>query len=335
MSDKQKASRKDPGDDPPDHLEERARRIEKKIMVSRQRQRSASAMGALSCMPSVMETNDMVAEESYSEFHQFLQRDALMHKKVPPKPRKQNVLNNGNKKKPQRAMSAIHATAGGHHKTSLWRSYNDLHRVNEEDAFVPPRSRQLSPHPADIIKGQADSDAAELYENNDSMQDGSSDELPNFDNTLGPSDAMQLQKLIDQMHHEFQRLRTAKIQAEAKAEKLQSDLIIQQQANESLSKENERLKVAVNESQTILGKLGGKAKQIDSEHKILKKEYAKLKQKKEVGEAQLVAAELRASAAEKEIINMRNKVKQLARCIPPPMDLGQQEGREHETSLLI
>ena len=324
------------GDDPPDHMEEMARRIEKDIMVSRQRQRSASAMSTLSSMPSVSETN--VADDSYSEFHQFLQRDALMHKKVPPKPRKQNSLNNGNKKKPQRAMSAMQPTAGSRPLPSdktLWRSYNDLHQVNEEDAFVR-RSRQLSPHPADIIKGQAHADVAELHENNDSMQDGSSDEIPNFsDNTLGPSDAMQLQKLIEQMQHEFQRLRTAKMQAEAKAQELQTDLSTQQLANESLSKENERLKVAVNESQTILGKLGGKAKQIDNEHKMLKKEYAKLKQKKEVGEAQLVAAELRASAAEQENIKMRNKVKQLARFIPPAMDVGQQEGRKHETSLLI
>ena len=319
-------------DDPPDHIEERARRIEKDIMVSRQRQRSASAMSTLSSMPSVSETN--VADDSYSEFHQFLQRDALMHKKLPPKPRKQNSLNNGNEKKPQRAMSAMQPTAGSRPLPSdktLWRSYNDLHQVNEEDAFVR-RSRQLSPHPADIIKGQAHADVAELHENNDSMQDGSSDEIPNLsDNTLGPSDAMQLQKLIEQMQHEFQRLRTAKMQAEAKAQELQTDLSTQQLANESLSKENERLKVAVNESQTILGKLGGKAKQIDNEHKMLKKEYAKLKQKKEVGEAQLVAAELRASAAEQENIKMRNKVKQLARFIP----VRQQEGRKHETSLLI
>ncbi len=133
-----------------------------------------------------------------------------------------------------------------------------------------PRSRQQSPHPADVIKGQVEATAAaraaaaaELQRSQMKMSglapvdnldtsiytqhsspthtlEGSSttatdDSIPNFALTNLGNDtetAEQLHHLITAMQTEFRRLRSSKMRSEAKVNQLSTELSIQQQEME-------------------------------------------------------------------------------------------------------
>lgn len=237
----------------------------------------------------------------------------------------------------------------------LSNSYHQIpSRTNANDEpNVLQRSRRQSPHPADVAKGQ-EAVATELKNKHrlqsiDAMQNANPDkkserdpmhsqnstnvpsddsgEIPTFaiGNSLESSEsAEELQQLIEAMQTEFQRLRFSKLQAEAKAEKLQTDLTNQQQEMErqfeSLSTDNERLKTDATESKIKLGRVVGKAKKLEAEND-------KLRMAKEVAEAKAVAAELRASAAEEEAMAVQNSMKALME-----MALHNGERRKDESS---
>jgi len=220
------------------------------------------------------------------------------------------------------------------------------------------RSRQQSPHPVDILRGQAKNDnmmAASTpplipewhnfaAPHNSSPGGGSSsnnnnnnsDTIPTFSigNNLSSSEsAEELRHLIAAMQNEFQRLRSSKIQAEAKAEKLQTDLSIQQQEMEqhfeNLSMENERLKSISNEHQVNLENLNAenarlesvanenqanfarvlnKVRVLENENRSLQGGLGEMQAGREVAEARALAAEERASLAEEECVRLRETV---------------------------
>ena len=121
-----------------------------------------------------------------------------------------------------------------------------------------PRIRHMSPHPVDVMKvsAAAAADATELQQKDRRIL-GSPAPNFTFDGTLGSSEsAEELRRLIEAMETEFRRLRQSKLQAEAKATKLETELFIQQQMMkrgfESLNVENEQLKSALSVSQTKL-----------------------------------------------------------------------------------
>ena len=121
-----------------------------------------------------------------------------------------------------------------------------------------PRVRQMSPHPVDMMKGSAvaAADVTELQQK-DRRIVGSPAPHFTLDGALGSSEsAEELRRLIESMETEFRRLRQSKLQAEAKAAKLATELNIQQQMMEkrfeSLYMENEQLKSALSVSLTEL-----------------------------------------------------------------------------------
>ena len=121
-----------------------------------------------------------------------------------------------------------------------------------------PRVRQMSPHPVDMMKGSAvaAADVTELQQK-DRRIVGSPAPHFTLNGALGSSEsAEELRRLIESMETEFRRLRQSKLQAEAKAAKLVTELNIQQQMTEkrfeSLYMENEQLKSALSVSLTKL-----------------------------------------------------------------------------------
>lgn len=128
----------------------------------------------------------------------------------------------------------------------------------KKNAHHISRVRQMSPHPVDIMKGSAVA-AADVTELQQKYRRIVGSPAPNFtlDGALGSSEsAEELRRLIEAMETEFLTLRQSKLQAEAKAAKIVTDLNIQQQMMEkrfeSLCMENVQLKSALSVSQTKL-----------------------------------------------------------------------------------
>mmetsp|Transcript_20369 Transcript_20369/g.35015 ORF Transcript_20369/g.35015 Transcript_20369/m.35015 type:complete len:275 (+) Transcript_20369:139-963(+) len=193
--------------------------------------------------------------------------------------------------------------------------------LDPEKRALRSRSKQQSPHPADIARGQKQHGSGAMDNNGtpnnqttlnpqNASPNGTppNEDIPVFSisNNLESSEsAEELRQLIEAMQNEFQRLRTSKMNAEARAEKLQTDLSIQQQQMEShfesLSIENERLKREANEHSIQLDHTKEKVTQLENENRLLRGECDKMLRAREVADAKAVAAELRAAAAEKEV----------------------------------
>jgi len=134
-----------------------------------------------------------------------------------------------------------------------------------------------------------------------SVLSSESHEVPDFSVRMTQSglssteSAEELRQLIAAMQAEFQRLRSSKLQAEARAEQLQTDLSLQRQEMEqhfeSLSAENERLKSAADGSAIELGRAVGRVGKLEGENRALKGELARLQRGREVAEARAVAAD--------------------------------------------
>lgn len=153
------------------------------------------------------------------------------------------------------------------------------------------RCRRQSPHPVDILKGQAapeisrrppkqtkekticSSSAAAmhpiiesstLHPTHQSTHDADDispcdDGIPDFtisENLESTESAQELRRLLEALKTEFLRLRDSKMQAEDRALRLQTELILQQQKieriYESVYTQNEQLKNAANASQIKL-----------------------------------------------------------------------------------
>jgi hypothetical protein len=119
------------------------------------------------------------------------------------------------------------------------------------------RLRQMSPHPVDILNGAAATDKIELKQKDEVFL--GSPNPPNFtvsDILNANASAEELRILIVAMETEFRSLRFSKLRAEAKAAKLETDLIVQRQELKNsfalLSEENELLKRSLIDSQTNL-----------------------------------------------------------------------------------
>ncbi|KAL7434395.1 hypothetical protein ACHAXH_005154 [Discostella pseudostelligera] len=137
--------------------------------------------------------------------------------------------------------------------------------------------------------------------NNDSRvisKSESDDTIPNFtlsDNLESTESAQELRNLIDAMKIEFLRLRSAKVQAEDRAVRLQSDLILQQQKSEKMSvllhTENEHLKAVAKASDKKLEKAMKTIHELHNEIRLLKgkKERRKSYDKDRVGSPEKVA----------------------------------------------
>ncbi|KAL3770756.1 hypothetical protein ACHAWU_009663 [Discostella pseudostelligera] len=105
----------------------------------------------------------------------------------------------------------------------------------------------------------------------------SDDTIPNFtlsDNLESTESAQELRHLIDAMKIEFLRLRNAKIQAEDRAVRLQSDLILQQQKSEKMAvllhTENEHLKAVAKASDKKLEQAMKTIHELHNEIRLLK-----------------------------------------------------------------
>jgi len=307
-------------DDPPDHMEERARRMAKKEVFSRQRSDSVMSSSSMPSFP--------------------FNGHSLVSSKKESRPR-------------QEVYNSAHSMARSGCSPILSPGISPLSQADDvlfppstsetNISLRPPRRKQQSPHPADVLKGQAAElkkkhqlrSSPEVSPANNRMCSGASvthnssspnglpsvDEIPNLtirNNIESSETAEELRQLIEAMHTEFQRLRSSKIQAEVKAEQLQTDLSIQQQdgdmirtAFESLSRENELLKSNANKSQMKLVSVIGKVNQVEDENRMLRGEYSKLKITKEVTDAKCVAAERRANAAEEEHMAVLNKMNRM------------------------
>jgi len=299
-------------DDPPDHMEERARRIQNNIVS---RQRSGSSLSASSSMSAPTHAYSHKQHSQYKQFQNMNEKNRLGSSKsispcdsTPIQTAKTSPLS-----------SSCHVLLPTTKETSSETTDNDEHTFHPRS-----RNRQQSPHPADILKGQTARSSGVM---NDSMSKKqtvapqsssppSNGETPIFtiSNNLESSEsAEELRRLIEAMQNEFQRLRSSKIHAEAQAEKLQTDLKIQQQEMEkhfeSLSMENQRLKNDANETKIKMGRIMGKVNQLESENRMLKGECTEMQMTKEVAEAKAVAAERRATAAEEECAAMQNTMK--------------------------
>jgi len=119
------------------------------------------------------------------------------------------------------------------------------------------RLRQMSPHPVDILNGAAATDKIELKQKDEVIL--GSPNPPNLtvsDILNANASAEELRILIVAMETEFRNLRFSKLRAEAKAAKLETDLVVQRQELENsfalLSEENELLKRSLIDSQTNL-----------------------------------------------------------------------------------
>lgn len=326
-------------DDPPDHMEERARRMQANIFS---RKRSDSNLSA-SSMPSMSFSRLPASSPKNSRPSKQKQQRAGQRQMI------QNTNYPGRRSESTKSMSPISSSSPISTPNSsplsksshVFPSTLETRTKDPHDVLRPPRRKQQSPHPADILKGQAAvKDQLRPLQPpavSSMMEDSSSDnimckdvtpissppenglssvdeQIPNFtiSPNLGSSEtAEELRQLIEAMQTEFSRLRFSKVQAEAKAEKLQTDLSIQQQEMEthfeSLSMENERLKSNAHKSQLKIGSIIEKVNSLEDENRMLRGKYSKLKKNKEVADAKSVASDLRANAAEDENLSMRDR----------------------------
>ena len=174
------------------------------------------------------------------------------------------------------------------------------------------RCRQQSPHPVDIMKGQVSLSKGIPQKSNgdrqvvkicnqilpdtkqqqqqhhyysshistvDAFEQGNGDHntMPDFtlsDNLESTESAQELRHLIDAMKSEFLRLRNSKLHAEDRADRLQTDLIQQQQKSEKLSEvlrtENEHLKAVANSKDKKLEQAMKTIHQLENEIQTLK-----------------------------------------------------------------
>jgi uncharacterized protein (DUF3084 family) len=187
---------------------------------------------------------------------------------------------------------------------------NERRQNNESRPSASASLDDMLPYIPGKLAKQATLSSINSTSTNGSAND---DELSTFSissNLQSSESAEELRQLIEAMQNQFKRLHSAKLHAEAKAEKLQTDLCVQQQEMEkhfeSLSMENERLKSEANESDIKIGRLLGKVKQLDSDNKTLKMENSQLSQAKEVSDAKCIAAILRCNQKEVESMMMHN-----------------------------
>ncbi len=198
------------------------------------------------------------------------------------------------------------------HQSSITNT-DHLSSMPMEHQIVTHRSRcrQQSPHPVDIMKGQVSLSKGIPQKSNgdrqvvkicnqilpDTKQQqhhyyssshistvdayeeviGDHNTIPDFtlsDNLESTESAQELRHLIDAMKSEFLRLRNSKLQAEDRADRLQTDLIQQQQKSEKLSEvlrtENEHLKAVANAKDKKLEQAMKTIHQLENEIQTLK-----------------------------------------------------------------
>jgi len=348
-------------EDPPDHMEERARRMKQTMTTGpQQRSPSVSSTSSMPSMSSIVEGNMGNNGRLSVPASPIIPMNAATHnvQQQQQRPVSYHARNNNsnNRSRQQKRIESAKSMSlaskslsplenspiSSDNASLLSRSHPVLpFPTSKEASFTqmnydqqrrkgfpsPQQARQQSPHPADMLKGQAAA-AAELPKmeqpttsynmpretainaQSSSAVGGSStsssdDGTPTFSigNGLQSTEsAEELRQLIEAMHTEFQRLRSSKLQAEARAEKLRTDLTLQRQEMEdhfeSLAKENERLRGDANGARIELSRLAGEVVLLEDENGYLRGECARLQKGKEVAEAKVVATHLRARLAD-------------------------------------
>mmetsp|Transcript_8771 Transcript_8771/g.15853 ORF Transcript_8771/g.15853 Transcript_8771/m.15853 type:complete len:628 (-) Transcript_8771:117-2000(-) len=368
-------------DDPPDHMEERARRIQKNMhIIKRTSSQSSSSNMSTSSSTSVGSANivspviiinsprrmaGVPACQTYhrpSSYQKQQQQHHQQHHQQQQFIQKKNYQRGVDFSKsisPSATFpipSVKSSLSSNSHPVVLETMDETSSETTEtsRERAIHHRGRRQSPHPVDILRGQAKNDnmmAASTpplipeWHNfaphisspgggsSSSNNNNNSDTIPTFSigNTLSSSEsAEELRHLIAAMQNEFQRLRSSKIQAEAKAEKLQTDLSIQRQemeqhfenlsmenerlksisnehrANlENLSSENERLELVANENNANFARVLNKVRLLENENRSLQGGLGDMQAGREVAEARALAAEERASVAEEECGRLR------------------------------
>lgn len=209
------------------------------------------------------------------------------------------------------------------------------------------RSRQRSPHPVDVMKSRAAAAAASQQQAEKAKHQGPSgpsvlasmlggdqatassgqpSEINGLVNTTSsllinsPETASELRSLIESMQGEFNRLRTARIQAESRADRLEADLAARagetERRLEALSGENERVATQLAEARAgrdeALSRLMNSEREAEEEAGRLRAENQELRKKLGKARRAKTAADADALAARQECLALRRVVEAAA-----------------------
>ena len=182
-------------------------------------------------------------------------------------------------------------------RTSLSSSCHALPPTYEtpDEVDEGPQRRPQSPHPADI--------AREVHEDAPPADPPESPGLAVGDRPgASATEAGELQRLVDAMHHEFQRLRLSKRNAEARAERLEAEVSAQREETgrrlAELERECERMRADVADSARELDRATRAVRRLEGENAALEEELARLRTSEDAAWTRAKAEERRATAAE-------------------------------------